>query len=98
MTEAHLRDVLEFLRKHGNNLLATADDSTTDLDHQERTGLVRSSTGVLVAAKAFKDLWNERDEADRAAGAAARKIHQLQRQLDRLKDRQTRHRNHRRVK
>lgn len=43
------------------------------------------ANGVRVAHRAFRDLRDERDDADRRAGAAARKIHQLQRQLDRLR-------------
>lgn len=70
MTEAHL-----------HNLLTTLNDAARALN----VGLTGNlAAGVLEARKAFKDLWDERDDADRRAGAAARKIHQLQRQLDKL--------------
>lgn len=70
MTEAHL-----------HNLLTTLTDAARHLNIGETGNL---AAGVLEAKRAFKDLWDERDDADRRAGAAARKIHQLQRQLDKL--------------
>lgn len=84
MTEAHLNNLIGAMRDAARLTLAVADDSSTDLPNETRRALVRAATGVQEAQKAFKDLWNERDEADRSAGAAARKIHQLQRQLDKL--------------
>lgn len=85
MTEAHLNQTLALLRTQGQHLEDMAMDGTTDtLCNEDRKTLMRVSRGVLEAAKAFKDLWDERDDADRRAGAAARKIHQLQRQLDKL--------------